>query len=448
MHSSATQFAPRALFVPTVVHWLRGLLWLEPLWVLLLALPLTLPGYFLPMRYTPTLILLLFVAWPLRVWIAWYCGQTLRQPLLLPVGGILLALLVSLAVAIDLRLAWLMAGHLALGVALCLALIYWPPAQRWPTLVAGAIIGVALLLSILGPPLMDNAIHSPRAAAFFAQFTPLVQGWHESLNANILAGGLLLAIPLLVALALAPWDAGWWQVGGLLRTSLLLGLVWWLIQVLTLTDSRGALLATAVSLLLLVVLRWPKLTGPVLVLLFFGLVWLLLHDPWTQLNGIMANGMAHDYNSRVEIWARSGRAFRSHWLTGIGIGGFVPLVIEQMAPVRFLLSTQVTHAHNLVLQVGVDLGLLGLLSYVGCMGVSVAGCVRVWRDGQGWSRALASGVLAALVALNVHGLLDAPLWNSKLAFLPWLLFALALLVASQDKAQQMKALQMKELQNS
>jgi len=40
---------------------------------------------------------------------------------------------------------------------------------------------------------------------------------------------------------------------------------------------------------------------------------------------------------------------------------------------------------------------------------------------QHW--ALAAGCLAALVGMQVHGLLDAVTWGNKLAFIPWLIFA-------------------------
>ena len=44
------------------------------------------------------------------------------------------------------------------------------------------------------------------------------------------------------------------------------------------------------------------------------------------------------------------------------------------------------------------------------------------RRGLRWS--LAAGTASALTAMLVHGVVDTPLWGMKLAFLPWLLFAL------------------------
>lgn len=412
-----------------VLNALRHLLWLELPWVALLALPLTLPGYFLPLRFTPTLILLLFVFWPLHALLAWRCASFPRHPLRFPMLALLAALGISLVVAVDLRFAWLMAAHLALGVALCAALFRWPLTQRRPALVAAALVALAAVLSVIGPPLLGVTLHSATAATLFVTLAPWVQAWNEPLNPNILAGGLLLAVPLSVAWGLAPWgrSAGG-RLLGLVRSVLLLGLAWWLLQILWLTDSRGALAAAVVSLAVVLVLRWTQLLVPALVLTLLGVTWLLFNDPGAQLNTVMANGMANDYNSRMEIWVRSWRALRSHPFTGIGIGGFVPLVVEQMVPIRLPLSRQVTHAHNLLLQVGVDLGLLGLIAYAACMGVSGWRAAWAWRHGAGSTRALAGGVLAALVALNLHGIVDAPLWNSKLAFLPWLLFCLAVLL--------------------
>lgn len=435
MSTTVKIYSPTRSVHLVVERFLRVILWLELPWILLLAFPLTLPGRFMPVHHTPTLILLLFVFWPIRGWLA-LRDKGIRYPRwLIPVVGLLIALVISLIVANDLRFAWLMTAHLALGICLFVALILWPPTQRQPLLVALGVIGFALFLSVIGPPLIGETLPSARASTLFVMLIPMVKSWQEPLNPNILAGGILLGIPLSLALALAPWRNDWKsRILDLFRTVFWLFTAVWLCQVLTLTDSRGALFAAICSLVIVVVLRWPMLIWLALNVAFIGSIWLLMNDPLQKLNFIMATGMASDYNSRMEIWVRSWLAFRSHWLTGIGIGGFVPLVVEGMLPIRVPLSPQVTHAHNLILQVAIDLGILGVISYLACMGISVVYAVRAWRENVG-KRTLATGTLAALVALNLHGLVDAPLWNSKLAFLPWLLFALAILLAQPSRLQ-------------
>lgn len=409
----------------------RILLWLEMPWILLLALPLTFPGRLLPIAATPTLIFLLVLGWPLHLWTAWRAGRRRPDLTLVLLSAMLVALTIGLGVASDLRQAWLMAAHLAIGIALAIALPRWPLSRRWPRVAYALPIVLAASLSLLGPPLLTSPLSNPRAVAFYAPLVALTAGWGETLNANILAGGLLPAIPLTAAWGLLPWGRG--RRGGslgLMRSVLLLGLTAWLLQVLALTESRGALVAAVASLGLVGVLRWRRLTLPAGLLTLAGGVWLLLHDPWAQLQAVMATGLARDYNMRVEIWVRSGQVLCEHLATGIGLGAFVPTVMEQTLPVRVALPAPVTHAHNLWLQVGLDLGVLGLAAYVGWTALGVVQAGSVWRSTQGVRRSLAAGILAALLAINVHGVVDAPLWNSKLAFLPWLLFGLAQLLAT------------------
>jgi len=45
-----------------------------------------------------------------------------------------------------------------------------------------------------------------------------------------------------------------------------------------------------------------------------------------------------------------------------------------------------------------------------------------------WQRNATIGAASSLVAMLVHGLLDAVTWGTKLAFMPWLLFALITLL--------------------
>ena len=89
----------------------------------------------------------------------------------------------------------------------------------------------------------------------------------------------------------------------------------------------------------------------------------------------------------------------------------------------------ITHAHNLWLQVGIDLGLPGLIAYLALFINVFVMLFRVLRHRAAaldWT--LAAGTLGASVALLIHGIFDAPLWGVKPAFIPWLFVALAMLL--------------------
>ena len=83
----------------------------------------------------------------------------------------------------------------------------------------------------------------------------------------------------------------------------------------------------------------------------------------------------------------------------------------------------IAHAHNVFLQVGVDLGLPGLISYVALLVVAAqAGWQKIRRGG--WARWLALGVLAGLVGFHVYGMADTLALGSKPSFLFWWLLGL------------------------
>ena len=70
-----------------------------------------------------------------------------------------------------------------------------------------------------------------------------------------------------------------------------------------------------------------------------------------------------DANFRVQVWHASLQAFHDFTLTGIGIGAFRD-VVPVLYPNTAVNSEIATHAHNLYLQIGLDLGLPGLLAYL------------------------------------------------------------------------------------
>jgi putative inorganic carbon (HCO3(-)) transporter len=205
-----------------------------------------------------------------------------------------------------------------------------------------------------------------------------------------------------------------------------------IVAISALAASRGALIAVAAGVIVVLWLRWPRLGWllPLLLLAAGGaFLWL---GPETLLDQMGSDGAVGGLAERLEIWSRALYALQDFSFTGVGLGAFNQ-VIPLLYP-YFLIppSVDIPHAHNLVLQVGVDLGVPGLIAWLAILLTVFAHLgvtLRQHRDGL--TAALAAGVLGGLVAMLAHGLLDAPLWGTKLAFLPWLLFALAVLAANE-----------------
>ena len=87
------------------------------------------------------------------------------------------------------------------------------------------------------------------------------------------------------------------------------------------------------------------------------------------------------------------------------------------------------HAHNLFLQIAVDLGLPGLIAWLFIWLLAMAFAWRQYHRGReigsGWAAGLGAGLLASQVALGVHGLVDAVTWGQvRPAPLVWGLWGL------------------------
>ncbi|MCS6827022.1 MAG: O-antigen ligase family protein [Caldilinea sp.] len=408
---------------------MRLLLWLEPLWLANLFLVILFPGRLWPEGKLFIAVLALPVFWP----IAFLVERRILppSPLNLALAVMLLWLPVNIWVAVDRSVAWQAAGYLLLGVACYAGAVRWPPFQRHPMLFAWVLLSFGGLLALVGPLIVVDhgtwtwlAPMQQRAATITAQLG-------ETINPNILAGAVVAVLPLAAALLIAP-PGPRSQRQALLRRLVLAALTLLLFAVVFFTRSRGAQFAAIVSLSVVVCLRWPRLWWTVVALAPAAIGAFLWIGPDVVLEQIGAGGAIGGLDERLEIWSRAIYALQDFPFTGVGIGHF-NRVIPLLYP-YFLIppSVDIPHAHNTVLQVGVDLGFPGLIGWLAIQMTVTTLLIVTWRRQTGLSRALAGGVLGSLVAVLVHGQLDATLWGTRLAFLPWMLYALAVLTASSD----------------
>lgn len=426
-------------FIKTLQMIGYGFLWLEPLWLALLAPSLLLRDLLWDPWLHPWLILALFVFWPFRLLLTGRLAPA--TPITWPALCLLVWTPVGLVNALDWERSWHAIGFIAYGLALLLALLNWPPTQHRPWLIA-AFLGIGGIgLALLGPMILpslpqeffvfsDELARSKPADLFNAG---------ETINPNVLAGGLLLPIPLLTALALrSDIVRRRWLPSLLLLPTLLI------LSALLLAQSRGAYLAVVVGLLLVLTLRWPW-AGVIFLIggIAAGSV-LSMEGVILLIEAIGSDGSVTSFSGRWEIWTRAAQAIGDFALTGIGIDSFA-YVIPALYP-YVEIHTPIDHAHNLFLQVGVDLGVPGLFFYCWLWGAALWIFITILRHGgllsaaAGENRrsrrrtlhrqamlrlALASGGLCATVAMFVHGMVDAVTWGTKLAFFSWLLLALA-----------------------
>lgn len=195
------------------------------------------------------------------------------------------------------------------------------------------------------------------------------QGWDE--GGRLSAGGtydpndiaLVAVVCLPFATALLRERVWLWRAVGIIAAAMAL-------LVVVLSASRGGMIATAVVLALTIVRSrynmprgWKLLSLPAAALI------LLLAPPvfWQRLSSL--GGLSNDYNmtsegGRVQIWKRGMATFAAHPIVGVGGGQFA--VSDGMAASRVGSDDQSWHtAHNSVLQIAVELGLLGVVGLIG-----------------------------------------------------------------------------------
>jgi len=87
---------------------------------------------------------------------------------------------------------------------------------------------------------------------------------------------------------------------------------------------------------------------------------------------------------------------------------------------------RLTFPHNIFLNFWTEIGLLGMLSFVGIMYFIFRWSYKVYKN----DKIIGAGFIAMWIAFLVHGLVDVPYFKNDLAFLFWILVVLTFLKAS------------------
>lgn len=320
-----------------------------------------------------------------------------------------------------------------LGLALffVFARLSWSPRRLawigWGLVTVGTgIAGIGFLGMLAKPQVLFPGLRE-LVGHFQSQLAPLVRRVPDSFHPNVVAGAVLLTFPFLAVLAWrtlrttgprAPRD----------RVAIMAAAVV-ILPALLVTQSRAAYLGAAAAMGVLVALGRPRWllagipTGLTLIGLgAFGLGWRRLAE------ALVSSDPAFGLAWRVDVWQVSRLMAADFCFTGVGFGCFEPVQW-----LLYPLSTGGTapHAHNLFLQVAIDLGVPGAAAYaVLIAGIALHGVRRLRGGAKGLERALLAAGLAAMAAMLVQGVLDAATWGNKGAFLPWAVLGLTAALAS------------------
>jgi len=278
------------------------------------------------------------------------------------------------------------------------------------------------------------------AALLGGRVSPALPNWAGSMfvrvarafNPNVLAGYLALLVPVQAGVLMPAKGArtslfGMSPLRGMSAVALALG-----VTALAATGSRAGMVAATIGIVALAAWRWPRALIGVTVLAGSLLCWNASRTGWTALGESLTAGAGTTAGlpERVEIWQRALYIVQDFSFTGLGFGCFEP-VAEVMYPLFLSQRGTQPHAHNLLLQVAVDLGVPGLVAYLAWQGLTVGILLRAARLGSDW-RGLAAGLAAGTLSMQAHGILDAAVWGNSAAMIPWVVAALAVPLYEQN----------------
>lgn len=344
--------------------------------------------------------------WVVR-WVA-YGRFSVRTPADWPIALLLVMAGVTLWVTALPERTLPQVYRLLAGIALYYAFANWCDSSKKLRLVISGTILASLMLAILSPVSVEWSFGklSFIPTGLYQRFALLVS---DTAHPNVMAGSLVILLPIPLCWMFFSWS----ELKGLERILSSLGTVF-VLGVLLLTQSRGAWIALGAIIVVFSLLRWRR--GWIALILGAGVaiavVYLLGIERIAR--GVAAFNTLSGESGRLATWARATYMIQDFPFTGIGMGSFLE-VLDTFYPFYPPSPGKIFHAHNLFLQVAVDLGIPGLIAWLAILLCTLSISWQLFRYGRMQSRSVAIGIGAGLfcsqLALVFHGLVDSVTWG-------------------------------------
>lgn len=184
------------------------------------------------------------------------------------------------------------------------------------------------------------------------------------------------------------------------------------------TVSQGTWLGLIAAGIFLAFFGWNKKWTAALVLL--GIVVMMALPATRTTAWTLASFQDAAGQNRVTLFRISEQFLTSsvgHFIGGAGLLGFAAIENQQRDPLQL---EPLLYPHNIILNFWLETGLLGLLAIIWLLVIFFKTGFRQ-REKNDW---LTLGIMAAMVTVIVHGLVDVPYFKNDLAILFWVVVGL------------------------
>ena len=192
------------------------------------------------------------------------------------------------------------------------------------------------------------------------------------------------------------------------------------------TGSRGSMLGLAVSAAVFALFAEHRLL-PLGLAAAAALPFVLPDSIRLRFLGALA-GTDSSTKYRMSIYGACFNMIGDYWLTGIGVGAFALVY-----PRYVYAASNSYHAHNLFLQVLLELGVIGFAAFLLLLLTWAQRLYRFIAADKTRGRFLTGTVLSGMTGLLVQGLTDHLWFNYRIVLLFWIVVGLGLACAKEGK---------------
>jgi putative inorganic carbon (HCO3(-)) transporter len=373
-------------------------------------------------RLLPIALLLTVIFWVIR-WIR-NGRPSRRTPADWGIALILFMGLIAVLVTALPEVTHLQIYRLLLGIGFYYAIINWTDSNLRLRFLLIAISLAGIALGILGLfSVQWTTTKIPFVPDLIYEYLPTLLS--DIIHRNVMAGTLVILLPITIGLPLLAW-----KKFKLIENCVFISSTLIMTGVLILTQSRAGWMAFIASLGVVMLMggKWTRFLFFLGISIGIILIFSIGIDP--LVNAVIASNTIGGIDGRIDTWSRALLMIRDFPFTGVGMGSFLA-VADTLYPFTILGPGTVEHAHNLFFQIGIDLGLPGLIGWLAIVVVVTSASWQLYKKGKHsndqFNRALGISFFCCQIALCTHGILDAVTWGMvRPAPIVWAIWGLAI----------------------
>ena len=369
----------------------------------------------LPMTLLEGMVVILFLVWLFKLIKGDVSFEILKnKSLVLLIGLFLVSASVSVFVSPELRVA----------------------AGIWRAYFIEPILFLAVLISVIKRKDLKYIFYTFGLSVFILSLVAIYQKITGSLIANPFWAAEatrrvtgVFEYPNALALLLGPIVIlllGWlaerrgWYIKGWLSLVVIAGVL-----AVYFTGSKGAILGMLVAIVFYSIFYIGKrkyFIGLLVLALLAG--GYLISTERFNMRGIGTVEGGDSVTTRLEVWGETLEMLKARLILGAGLAGYQE-ALEDYHQKEFI--EIYLYPHNIFFNFWSEIGILGLIVFLGVL-------VWFYRSGFRKRNELSVILMAAMVALLVHGLVDVPYFKNDLSILFWILIG-GMIILDKDEVE-------------